>query len=74
MPLYEYRCTDCDEVIEFRSSFDKKQEMVSSLKCERCGSKKFSQVFSGIALTGSKSDPTSPSSGGCCSGGMCGLS
>jgi len=74
MPLYEYKCADCGEVIEFRSSYDKKEEMVSSLKCENCGSKEFTQVFSGMALTGSKSgSSTPPPTGGCCSGGMCGL-
>lgn len=74
MPLYEYKCVDCGEIIEFRSSYDKKQEMVSSLQCENCASKEFTQVFSGIALTDSKSESsTPPSTGGCCSGGMCGL-
>jgi len=73
MPLYEYKCTECGDVIEFRSSYDKKEEMGSSLKCDSCGSNKFTQVFSGMALTGSKSDPTPPQSGGCCSGGMCGI-
>lgn len=73
MPLYEYKCADCGEVMEFRSSYDKKEEMVSSLKCDSCGSKEFTQVFSGMALTGSKSDPAPPSGGSCCSGGMCGL-
>jgi putative FmdB family regulatory protein len=73
MPLYEYKCAECGEVIEFRSSYDKKEEMVSSLKCESCGSKKFTQVFSGMAITGSKGEPTPPSGGSYCSGGMCGL-
>lgn len=73
MPFYEYKCAECGEIIEFRSSYEKKHEMVSSLKCENCESKEFTQVFSGMALTGSKNDPTPPPSGGCCSGGMCGL-
>ncbi len=72
MPFYEYKCTECDEVSEFRSSFEKKQEMVSSLKCESCGSTEFVQVFSGIALSGSKSETTAPpQTGGCCAGGRC---
>lgn len=71
MPLYEYKCTDCGEIIEFRSTYEKKGEIVSSLKCEKCDSKEFTQVFSGISLTGAKSEPSAPSTGSCCAGGMC---
>lgn len=73
MPLYEYKCADCGEIIEFRSSYGNKQEIVSSLECEICGSKEFTQVFSGIALTSSKDEPSTPPAGGCCSGGMCNI-
>ena len=75
MPLYEYRCKSCGNAEEFRTSMDKKQEMVSSLICNSCGSTDFQQVFSGIALTQSSGSSAVPpsSSGGCCSGGMCNL-
>lgn len=76
MPLYEYRCKECEAVTEFRASMEKKEEMLSSLKCETCGSSNFTQVFGGVALTGSKSGGQSsepPPSGSCCPGGMCGL-
>ncbi len=76
MPLYEYRCKECGEVVEFRSSMADKEKMAASLQCSSCGSAKLTQVFSGIALTSdSKSAASSPPppSGGCCSGGMCNL-
>ncbi|MFO8028385.1 MAG: zinc ribbon domain-containing protein [Cyclonatronaceae bacterium] len=76
MPLYEYRCRDCGEVVEFRSSMDRKQEMAAALRCESCGSDQLTQVFGGIALTGESksggSNPPPPSGGGC-PGGMCNL-
>ncbi len=76
MPLYEYRCKECSNIIEFRSSMDKKEEMVNSLKCKNCGSTNFAQVFGGVALTGIKndnSDQNLPPGGSCCPGGACGL-
>lgn len=74
MPFYEYKCAKCDEIVEFRSSFEKKQEMVASLKCENCGSTEFVQVFNGLAFSGSKIEKsTPPTAGGCCPGGMCNI-
>lgn len=75
MPLYEYQCKNCGKVVEFRSSMDQKQEMISSLKCNSCGSTDFQQVFGGIALTHGSGGTTTPppSSGGCCPGGMCNM-
>ncbi len=76
MPLYEYRCKDCGEIVEFRSSMDKKPEMASALQCKSCKSRNFVQVFGGIALTGESKGSASPppqSGGGCCPGGMCNL-
>jgi len=74
MPFYEYRCEECGQVKEFRSSMEKKEEMASTLVCDVCGESKLTQVFSGIALTGSTSnrpDNPPPTAGGCCAGGMC---
>ncbi len=76
MPLYEYRCKECGNVVEFRSSMSAKEEMAATLQCKSCGSGDFTQVFSGIALTNdSKSAGPAhpPPSGGCCPGGMCNL-
>ncbi len=76
MPLYEYRCKECGELIEFRASMDKKEEMLESLKCEQCGSSNFAQVFGGVALTGTKSEGSGgdlPPGGFSCPGGACGL-
>ncbi|MBP3192672.1 FmdB family zinc ribbon protein [Natronogracilivirga saccharolytica] len=76
MPLYEYKCKDCGKVTEFRSSMDNKAEMAGSLICEDCGSRSFSQVFGGIALTQGSSggnDLPPDTGGGCCPGGMCNL-
>lgn len=72
MPFYEYRCEECGNVKEFRSPMDKKEEMASTLVCDACGADTFTQVFSGIALTGSSPGTSNlPPAGGCCRGGMC---
>jgi putative FmdB family regulatory protein len=74
MPFYEYRCEECGSVKEFRASMDKKEEMASTLVCDVCDSKTFTQVFSGIALTGSAPETTGmPRAGSCCRGGMCNI-
>ena len=76
MPFYEYRCKECRDVTEFRSSMEKKEEVASALKCEHCGSVEFTQVIGGIAITGSSKNseiPVPSTTGGCCPGGMCGL-
>lgn len=76
MPLYEYRCRECGQSTEFRSTMDKKESMAATLKCDACGSGNFSQVLGGVAFVqgsaGTKT-PMPPSGGDCCSGGMCGL-
>ena len=75
MPLYEYKCRKCSQIIEFRASMEKKVEMAESLRCDACGTNDFVQVFSGIAVTGeSKSRSAAPPQpGSCCAGGMCNL-
>jgi len=74
MPLYEYRCKDCGEVVEFRSSMAAKEEMAASLNCESCGSGNFTQVYSGFAVTqDTKTSSSTPPPMGGCPGGMCNL-
>ena len=75
MPLYEYRCKQCGNLVEFRTSMENKAEMAETLECESCGAADFAQVFGGIALTQGSggSDKPPPPSGGCCPGGMCGI-
>ena len=73
MPVYEYRCKECGEVVEFRSSVAAKEEMAASLSCGSCGSGNFTQVFSGFAVAqDTKKSSSTPPMGGC-PGGMCNL-
>jgi putative FmdB family regulatory protein len=43
MPIYEYRCGDCDEVT---SVFLRSTKAKVSAVCEHCGSKKLSRIVS----------------------------
>ncbi len=55
MPIYEYRCKDCDAVSEIlvRGQSDK-------IRCEKCGSEKMEKLFSTFGTSGGSS-----SSGAC---------
>ncbi len=43
MPIYEYKCKDCDKISEFLIGVG--QEKVE-IKCGSCGSKKLEKIFS----------------------------
>jgi len=76
MPLYEYRCDDCQgitEALRTMSSADK------PIACEHCGSAKTRRVQSVFAACGSQTGAESgqQAPGGCCPcgkpGGACGM-
>ena len=63
MPIYEYKCGRCDRVFEefIRSAADEK-----SLKCPKCGSRKYGKMFSVFAAQGTQSKASSAAGSGCC--------
>jgi len=60
MPLYEYRCTDCDHRFEV---LQRMGDSAESLSCPECGeaevTKEFS-TFAGTVAGGSKSQAAAP--------------
>jgi putative FmdB family regulatory protein len=70
MPVYDYRCTDCETPYDV---FHKGKEIAGDIVCPSCGSNNHKKLMSvpSIAI-GGKSDTISSSGGGCASG-MCGL-
>jgi putative FmdB family regulatory protein len=76
MPVYDYRCTDCDNTYDV---FHKGHEVIEDVVCPSCGSAQHKKLMSvpvvSMGSTSSHSDLSSGSgceSGGCC-GGSCGL-
>lgn len=80
MPIFEYKCSECNTVYEI---FHKSSSDVEEVFCPECKSEKHIKLISSFASINSKSSDFSggcesgncgfsPSSGGC-SSGMCGL-
>lgn len=83
MPLYEYKCSDCDTKFEI---LHKSTVAVEEVTCPNCNSSKSKKLFSsfsasissgsdysaGDCASGNCSLPENSYSGGC-STGMCGL-
>ncbi len=67
MPIYRYICSSCKSERELFCSISEKKEKEKSLLCERCGSKKFEQLFNTRFITdsGTKSDKNTETSTGC---------
>ncbi|TWU49762.1 FmdB family zinc ribbon protein [Rubripirellula reticaptiva] len=72
MPLYEYECKSCDQVIEILVSTPSADVIPNDAQCPGCGSGQFQRVFSVTASPTVKSGAASeslPIAGG---GGSCG--
>ena len=80
MPVFEYKCEDCNSIFEILHKSTKNQEVIQCPDCRSQHYKKLISVFS------SKSSNSSPDFGGCadgscgmsqpgggCANGMCGL-
>ncbi|HVC34031.1 MAG TPA: zinc ribbon domain-containing protein [Chloroflexota bacterium] len=69
MPLYEYRCAECDARFEKLTSF---QQADTGVRCPECGGihpRRLISVFASFAPAGDGS--AAPASGGCGCGGSC---
>ncbi len=78
MPIYEYKCNNCDKKFEFFHKSIKSEEHVT---CPQCNSSEIVKVFSKFSASVSSSSSgnysyqqscDTPSSCGC-AGGMCNL-
>jgi len=74
MPLYEYRCPECDTTFEARRPM---AEASDPIDCPQghVGSRRLLSVFASTGAASASSAPapaaSRPAGGGCC-GGMCG--
>ncbi|MEX2162241.1 MAG: zinc ribbon domain-containing protein [Anaerolineales bacterium] len=73
MPLYDYRCQDCQTVFEVRATFKEKEAGLKP-QCPQCQGKKTHQLLtSGLFLRKSEDGASLPVCGpnagsGCCGG------
>ncbi len=69
MPIYEYRCQDCDDKFEVMRSMSQAD---SPIECEHCHGNHTKRMLSTFNAHG-ESGAVTHSSGGCasCSGGSC---
>lgn len=78
MPIFEYKCTECNSNYDV---FHKTKEKEEDVICPSCSSKshiKMMSTFSSVMSSGSSSGCEGgscgmPSYGGGCANGMCGL-
>jgi putative FmdB family regulatory protein len=79
MPIFEYRCSDCNTKFEvLHKSHEKEEDII----CPKCKSNKSKKLMSSFASSmdgnssfsgGSYNDDSGPSYSGGCASGMCGL-
>ena len=75
MPVYDYRCLDCDATYDV---LHKVKEIKDDIVCPSCGSRNSKKLMSVTAVSMGSGSPSSSSSGsscdsGTCCGGACGL-
>jgi putative FmdB family regulatory protein len=51
MPLYDFRCEDCDEVFEVNASF---AELAQLSVCPQCGGSQVSRRYGAVLLGGKR--------------------
>ncbi|MEM0914828.1 MAG: zinc ribbon domain-containing protein [Planctomycetota bacterium] len=65
MPVYEYRCEECEHLTEALRRMADADEPIA---CETCGSDQTRRVQSLFASTGGGGDSAGDGGGGCCRG------
>jgi len=66
MPIYEYRCKQCNHVFELKMTIEEKKKI--TIACPKCISEDVQQQLFGINFSGKKAGGGT-SSGGCCGDG-----
>lgn len=69
MPIYDYRCKECNTVFDV---FHKGKEVEEDIVCPKCGSTKYVKLMSAPSLSFSSSSGTDFSGGSSCDSGCCG--
>ncbi|MDI6766925.1 MAG: zinc ribbon domain-containing protein [Bacteroidota bacterium] len=77
MPIYDYKCTDCNKTYDV---FHKVREIAEDVVCPSCGSTNHKKLMSVTQMSMGSDSGSSCSDGSCgpytgggCAGGMCGL-
>lgn len=78
MPIFEYRCENCNTKFEV---LHKSSENQNEIICPACGSKNYKKLFSVFSASMSNSSDSGCSDGSCsapsysggCASGLCGL-
>lgn len=71
MPIYDYKCNDCDTKYEV---FHKSKELENLVKCPTCESENSRKIISASNFSGFSSGKSFPlPSSSPCASGMCGL-
>lgn len=66
MPIYEYRCEQCDHRFEILQRLG---DGADGLRCPDCGVSRLEKMFSTFASAATQGSTVEPSlSGGCCQG------
>jgi putative FmdB family regulatory protein len=65
MPIYEYRCRECDHQFEILQRIG---EGADGLACPRCERQELVKLFSTFAACGDSQAPAIAPAGGCCRG------
>ena len=65
MPIYEYRCSDCEKTF---SRLQKIGAGTGGVKCPKCESEKVERLLSSFASTSGSPDVACPSASSCTSG------
>ena len=68
MPIYEYKCEDCDTKFE---KLVRRADEAAEVNCPSCGQKHLSQQYSTFSARANGPSP-SRSEAPACGGGMCG--
>jgi putative FmdB family regulatory protein len=73
MPIYEYRCEDCDRRFELLTSFAERDRPQACPSCESTETRVLVSSFAALGGEFESTLPVAASGGGCC-GGSCGCS
>lgn len=68
MPIYEYRCSDCDTKFEKLVSFSRANEQPACPNCSGCKTHKLLSTFASVRGGADGDGASSVSSGGGCAG------
>ncbi|MGB9301078.1 MAG: zinc ribbon domain-containing protein [Anaerolineae bacterium] len=68
MPLYEYRCDDCQCKFEVLRSFSQSDEPVACVECSGARTRRAISLFSAVSKGGDGGESSRSLTGGGCSG------